>query len=190
MNLGASAVVSHLFDTKSVKFCVAACPSWSKLNPEKIWHDYLTHLSTSPVRCSHFTLWNPKSFNGIIHTYFRLSDYLVMSEVNKLQLLYYSWAVYLLLFSASYCLHSPITASGAHYRRSACIEYSLRYGRVAAAACCDILLNSSTALCTMRLISGEKDWKHVSMQKVVTLNICFDVVCLTFQLPHITTGSF
>jgi len=46
-----------------------------------------------------------------------------MSEVNKLQLLYYSWAVYLLLFSASYCLHSPITASGAHCRRSACIEY-------------------------------------------------------------------
>jgi len=39
------------------------------LNPEKIWHERLTHLSTSPVRCSHFTLGNPKKsfFNIIIH---------------------------------------------------------------------------------------------------------------------------
>jgi len=28
------------------------------------------------------------------------------------------------------------------------------------------------------------------MQKVVTLNTCCDIACLTFQLPHITTGSF
>ena len=50
-------------------------------------------------------------------------------------------------------------------------------------------LNFSTAWCTMRLISVEKDWKHVT-QKVVTLNTCCDTACLTFQLPHITTGSF
>ena len=31
------------------------------LNPEKIWHENLTDLSASPVRCSHFTLGNPKS---------------------------------------------------------------------------------------------------------------------------------
>jgi len=43
---------------------------------------------------------------------------------------------------------------------------------------------------TMQLISGEKDWKHVSVQKVVTLNTCCDVACLTFQFSHITTGSF
>ena len=42
----------------------------------------------------------------------------------------------------------------------------------------------------MQLISGEKDWKRVSVQKVVTLNTCCDVACLTFQLPHITNGSF
>ena len=35
-----------------------------------------------------------------------------------------------------------------------------------------------------------KDWKHVSMQKVVTLNTCCDVACLAFQLPLITTGCF
>jgi len=28
-----------------------------------------------------------------------------------------------------------------------------------------------------------KDWKRVSMQKVVTLNTCCDAACLTFKLP-------
>jgi len=32
------------------------------LNPEKVWHENLTDLSTSPVRCSYFTLENPKKF--------------------------------------------------------------------------------------------------------------------------------
>jgi len=35
-----------------------------------------------------------------------------------------------------------------------------------------------------------KNWKHVSMQNVVTLNTCYDVAFLTFQLSHTTTGSF
>ena len=42
------------------------------LNPEKIWHKNLTGLSTSPLRCSYFTLGNQKKsfiFNNIIHTY-------------------------------------------------------------------------------------------------------------------------
>jgi len=29
----------------------------------------------------------------------------------------------------------------------------------------------------------KKDWKNVSMQKVVTLNTCCNVACLTFTLP-------
>ena len=98
-------------------------------------------------------------------------------------------AVYLLLFSVSYYLRSPSTASGARYRRSACIDVDML--RLAAAACCDGL-NFSTAWCrpTMRQISVEKEWKHVLSQKVVSLNTCCDVSCLTFQLPHITTGLF
>ena len=46
------------------------------LNPENISHENLTGLSTSSVRCSYFTLGNPKKviFMGIIHTY--TSDYL------------------------------------------------------------------------------------------------------------------
>jgi len=39
----------------------------------------------------------------------------------------------------------------------------------------------------MQSISGKKDWKHVFVQKVVTLNTCYDVAYLTFQLSHITT---
>ena len=45
------------------------------LNPEKIWHQQLVHLTTSPVYCSYFTLRNPKSHLStmlFIHT----SDYL------------------------------------------------------------------------------------------------------------------
>ena len=45
-------------------------------------------------------------------------------------------AVYLLLFNASYYLHSPSTASGARYRRSACIDMDVL--RLAAAVYCDM----------------------------------------------------
>ena len=34
-----------------------------------------------------------------------------------------------------------------------------------------------------------KNWKHVSVQKFVTLNTCCNVAWLIFHLPHITTGS-
>jgi len=109
-----------------------------------------------------------------------------MSEENKLHVLYCSLSVYFyfLLFSASYYLHIPTIASEAHYRRSA---YRVAVNDTGALR---QRLNFSTALCTMRLISGEQDGKHVSMQKVVTLNTRCDVACLTLQLPHITTGSF
>jgi len=44
------------------------------LNPEKIWHENLTDLSTSPFICGYRTLGNPKKviFNSIVHTYFWL----------------------------------------------------------------------------------------------------------------------
>jgi len=42
----------------------------------------------------------------------------------------------------------------------------------------------------MQLLSVEKDWKHVLMKKVATLNTCCDIACPTFQLPHITMGTF
>ena len=84
-------------------------------------------------------------------------------------------------------MHSRSTAYGARYRRSTCIDMDVE-------ACDSGLLrhglNFSTAWCNTRLISVEKDWKHVLMQKVVTLNSCCDIACLTFRLPYFTTGSF
>ena len=51
-------------------------------------------------------------------------------------------------------------------------------------------LNFSRTWWMIQLISGKKDCKHASVQNVVTLNICCNVACLTFHLPHTTTGSF
>jgi len=85
-----------------------------------------------------------------------------------------------MLFSASYYLHSPSTESGARYRRITCIDMDVLRG-------CGLLrrgLNFSTAWCTTRQVSVEKDWKHVLMQKMVTLNTCCNIACLTFQLPR------
>jgi len=99
---------------------------------------------------------------------------------------------YFILFTLSQKkTNSPITMSGECYRRSGCMKYqsviqtSCTYGWLRH------WLNFSTVWHTMRLISGKKDWKHcVSIQNVATLNTCCDVAYLTFQLPHITTGSF
>jgi len=65
-----------------------------------------------------------------------------------------------------------------------------QYERVAEAYCCNMgwILAQRGGRCSWSV--AKKDWKHVSVQKVVTLNICCDVACLTFHLPHTTTGSF
>ena len=73
------------------------------LNREKIWHKHLTDLSTSPVRS-----WEIKQtfFNIIIH---------ILQKKTNSNCCTAAVAVYLLLLSASYYLHSPSTASGARY---------------------------------------------------------------------------
>jgi len=75
----------------------------------------------------------------------------------------------------------------------ACMSY-IEYQSTIWTTCGSILLRHgldfSTAWWTMQLISGKKDWKHVSVHEVVTLNTCCDGACPTFQLPHITIGSF
>ena len=68
------------------------------------------------------------------------------------------------------------------------LSTNLRYGWVAEALRHG--LNFSRAWWTMQLNRGEKDWKQVSVQKVVTLNICCNVAFLTSHLPHITEGFF
>jgi len=62
------------------------------LNPEKIWHQQLVHLPTSPVYCSHFTLGNQKKsfFKSIIHTYFILFT-LSQKKTNFYPLNHHTW---------------------------------------------------------------------------------------------------
>jgi len=52
------------------------------LDPDKIWHALLTDLSTSHVRCSHFTLGSPESHFQQYYSYILLIIY-VISEENK-----------------------------------------------------------------------------------------------------------
>ena len=75
--------------------------SWENLT--SITYTFATLL----VYCNHFTLGNVKKsfFHSSIHTDFRLLHYL---RRNKLLLLYCSPSAYLLLFTASYYLRSPI----------------------------------------------------------------------------------
>ena len=49
--------------------------------------------------------------------------------------------------------------------------------------CCLVLsiIYIAIAWRAVRLISVKKDWKHVLTQKSITLNICCDIACLTFQ---------
>jgi len=105
--------------------------SWENLTRTS---DRFQDLSTSPVICSRYTCGNPKkSFLTLLFIYFRLFT-LPQKNTNSNSCTA-ALAVYLLLFSASYYLHSASTASGARYRRSACTYMGML--RLAAAACCD-----------------------------------------------------
>jgi len=138
-----------------------------------MWHEHLTHLSNSPVRCIHFIL---RHFSTVL--FLHILYYLVISE--KKQLLYCSFAVYLLLFSTSLYLYTLLLCLGTLqkerlYREPAiltsCGSSLLWHGLISAEHGYDA-------------ISGKKDWKHVSVQNVITLNTCCAVACQTFQLPH------
>ena len=76
------------------------------------------------------------------------------------------------------------------YILSHALNTNPQYRRVVEASCCDVDWISAQrgALCSWSV--AKKDWKHVSVHKVVTLNICCNVVCLMFHLSHITTGFF
>ena len=53
------------------------------LNPEKIWHENLTGLPASSVRCSHFTLGSPKkSFSTVL--FIRTSNCLLTSILDMI----------------------------------------------------------------------------------------------------------
>ena len=76
------------------------------------------------------------------------------------------------------CIAIDSIASGARYRRSACIDTDM------------LRLVATRAEFHHIVITARKDWKHVLVQKVVTLNTCCHTACLTFQLPHINWFFF
>ena len=106
------------------------------LNAKKICHERLTDLFTSLVICSHFTLEKSKKshFSTLLFIYFTL--FTLSQKKTNSNCCTAALAVYLLLFNASYYLHSPSTASGACYRRSTCIDMDIL--RLARAVCCDV----------------------------------------------------
>jgi len=120
-------------------------------------------------------------FNSIIHIYILQIIY-VIPEENKLLLP----CPPQLKMSPHYLVKCTTFSSFSFFH---VWSTNLRYGRVAVVLLQNGL-NFSRAWWTMQLISGGKDWKHVSMQKVVSFNICCSVAYLTFNLPHITIGSF
>ena len=150
------------------------------LNPEKIWHERLTHLSTSPVRCSHFTLGNPKKsfFNIIIHIlqiiYITSEAKPIATVVVQFQLFTYCCLV-LPVICIALVLHLGHATGGARVLIRTC--WSLRQRLVATWAEFQhsVVYNATDHV--------KKDWKHVLMQKVVTLNTSCDIACLT-------TGTF
>ena len=80
-------------------------------NHEKIWYRYSLYICPHYLYTAANSPWEIQKksfFNSIIHTYFRL---FALSKKKTLQLLCCSLSVYLLLFTASYYLRSPMQGS-------------------------------------------------------------------------------
>ena len=154
------------------------------LYPEKIWHQYLVsyicppHLYTAAI-----LLWviQKSHFSTVL---FILQITRVISEENKLLLPY---PPHLKFVTTLPCEMHKFLIFFIFFTR-------IEYQSTIRTSCGGILLQHglkfSRAWWTMLLISGKKDWKHVSVQNVVTLNICCNVACLIFHLPHMTTSSY
>jgi len=103
------------------------------LDPEKICHET---LQICPYHLSYVTKKVKKSnFSTLLFIYFKLFT-LPQKKTNSSCCAPALAVCFLLLFSASYYLHSASTAAGARYRRSACIDMDML--RLAVAACCDM----------------------------------------------------
>jgi len=60
---------------------------YGMLNSEKIWHKNLTDVSISTVRCSYFTLGNPKSHFQQYYSYILVIIYVInVKKLNSLNM--------------------------------------------------------------------------------------------------------
>jgi len=89
------------------------------------------------------------------------------------------------MWAANSCDLNPVDDSIWGLSSSVYVDVPIRTIRT---SCCSGLLRHrlifSRAWWTMRLISGDKDWKRVSMQKVVTANSCCDVTLVRHSRCH------
>ena len=151
------------------------------LTPEKIWHQLLVHLPTSPVYCSHLTLGIQKNhfFNSTICTYFRLFA-LSQKKTNCCCLTHHTWKM-----SPHYLVKCANFSSFSFFH-----AYRLEYQSAIRTSCRDILLrhglNFIRACWTMQLISDEKDWSMYPCRRwslwtfAVTL-LAWHSICHTSQ---------
>jgi len=104
-------------------------------NPEKIWHQKLLNLPTSPVSCSHITLGNPKNIFNTTNTYFWLfAFYLkieqtVTTEVGKFSSLwcrifsgFHIWKI-IKIYKRRLALKSRFLVASCAYTRSSFFEF-------------------------------------------------------------------
>jgi len=146
-------------------------------NPEKISQEtlqicppHLSNVATLP--------WEIQTsyFSTLLFIYFRLftlPQKKTNSNCHTAALAVYYYCLVLPAICVALVLRLGHSTGGARvliWTCWACSNSLLRHG-----------LNFSTAWCSVRLITVEKDWKHVLMQKVVTVNTCCDIACLTFH---------
>jgi len=103
------------------------CSSWNQLTgsgSKKRFHTY-RHSFSLDLASQMLPLYLGKSKKSldIIFIYFRL--FTLSQKKTNSNCCTAALAVYLLLFSASYYLHSPSSASGTRYRRSMCIDMDI-----------------------------------------------------------------
>ena len=155
------------------------------LNPEKIWHQQLVHLPTSPVYCSHFTLGNPKGhFSTVlfIHTSDLLHYLRKKPTVTSLPL-------HLKNVAPLPCKNCTNSSSFSFFSRVS--STNSLYGRVAEWQ----RLVATWAEFQQSMVDDTVDQWQKRLEACIRaggghFEICCNVACLTFRLPHITTSSF
>jgi len=91
-------------------------------------------LQICPPYLSDVATFQKSHFSTLLFIYFTL--FMLPQKKTNSNCCTEALCVYLLLFSASYYLHSHSTMSWAHYKRSTCIDMDML--RLVAAACCDM----------------------------------------------------
>ena len=156
------------------------------LNPEKIWHQQLGHLLTSPVYCSHCTLGNPeKSFFNSIHRPLHTCTSAYLRYLRRKQTVTHLPTTPENV-TALPCKMHKFTSFFHFFSRAS--STNLQHGRVAEVSCCDVCWISAQhgRQCNWSVAKKTESMYPCRRRSLWT---CCDAACLTFHLPQMTTGS-